>query len=52
MPDLSQNISVRILKAAEAGRYGVPGVVCYNLEAIIACRKAAPRSMRSYCQRR
>ncbi|KIW71722.1 hypothetical protein PV04_03857 [Phialophora macrospora] len=49
MPDLSQNISVRILKAAEAGRYGVPGVVCYNLEAIIACRKAA-EAKNSPCQ--
>jgi len=49
MPDLSQNISVRILKAAEHGRYGVPGVVCYNLEAIIACRKAA-EAKNSPCQ--
>jgi fructose-bisphosphate aldolase, class II len=49
MPDLSQNISVRILKAAEAGHYGVPGVVCYNLEAIIACRKAA-EAKNSPCQ--
>ncbi|EXJ86364.1 tagatose 1,6-diphosphate aldolase [Capronia epimyces CBS 606.96] len=49
MPDLSQNISVRILKAAEAGHYGVPGVVCYNLEAIIACRKAA-EAKKSPCQ--
>ncbi|ETI22923.1 hypothetical protein G647_04717 [Cladophialophora carrionii CBS 160.54] len=49
MPDLSQNISVRILKAAEAGHYGVPGVVCYNLEAIIACRKAA-EAKQSPCQ--
>lgn len=49
MPDLSQNISVRILKAAEAGGYGVPGVVCYNFEAIIACRKAA-EAKKSPCQ--
>lgn len=49
MPDLSQNISVRILKAAEEGHYGVPGVVCYNLEAIIACRKAA-EAKNSPCQ--
>jgi len=49
MPDLSQNISVRILKAAEAGGYGLPGVVCYNLEAIIACRKAA-EAKNSPCQ--
>jgi fructose-bisphosphate aldolase class II len=49
MPDLSQNIAVRILKAAEVGGYGVPGVVCYNLEAIIACRKAA-EAKNSPCQ--
>ncbi|KAI1617484.1 ketose-bisphosphate aldolase [Exophiala viscosa] len=49
MPDLSQNISVRILKAAADGGYGVPGVVCYNLEAIIACRRAA-ESKNSPCQ--
>ncbi|EXJ80172.1 tagatose 1,6-diphosphate aldolase [Capronia coronata CBS 617.96] len=49
MPDLSQNISVRILKAAEAGHYGVPGVVCYNMEAILACRKAA-EAKQSPCQ--
>lgn len=46
---ISDNISVRILKAAEEGRYGVPGVVCYNLEAIIACRKAA-EAKNSPCQ--
>jgi fructose-bisphosphate aldolase, class II len=39
--DLKDNISVKILKAAEDGGYGVPGVVCYNLETIIACRRAA-----------
>ena len=39
--ELKDNISVRILKAAEDGQYGVPGVVCYNLETIIACRRAA-----------
>jgi len=49
MADLSQNISVRILKAAEEGGYGVPGVVCYNFEAIIACRKAA-EAKNSPCQ--
>lgn len=46
---LSSNISVRILHAAEQNHYGVPGVVCYNLEAIIACRKAA-ESKNSPCQ--
>lgn len=49
MPDLSQNKSVRILKAAAAGGYGVPGVVCYNLEAILACRRAA-EAKQSPCQ--
>jgi len=39
--DLKNNIAVRILKAAEEGHYGVPGVVCYNLETIIACKRAA-----------
>ena len=39
--ELKSNIAVRILKAAEDGHYGIPGVVCYNLETIIACKRAA-----------
>ena len=47
--ELKSNIAVRILKAAEENHYGVPGVVCYNLETIIACRRAA-ESKQSPCQ--
>jgi fructose-bisphosphate aldolase class II len=46
---LENNVAVKMLKAAESGGYGIPGVVCYNLEAIIACRKAA-ENKKSPCQ--
>lgn len=48
-PDLSHNIAVRILRAAETHSYGVPGVVCYNLETVVACKRAAERK-HSPCQ--
>ena len=35
------NKATRILTAASAGSYGIPGVVCYNLETIAAVRLAA-----------
>jgi fructose-bisphosphate aldolase class II len=39
--DLSSNRAVRMLKAAEEGKYGVLGVVAYNMEAVVACIRAA-----------
>ena len=39
--ELKNNIAVKILTAAESGSYGVPGVVAYNLETIVACKRAA-----------
>jgi fructose-bisphosphate aldolase class II len=39
--ELKSNIAVKILTAAEQGHYGVPGVVSYNLETIVACKRAA-----------
>ena len=47
--ELKNNIAVQILKAAEDGGYGVPGIVCYNLEAIVAARHAA-EAKKSPCQ--
>jgi len=41
MVDLSQNKSVVMLKKAKEGRYGVPGVVTYNVETIIAIVRTA-----------
>ncbi|KAI9839367.1 MAG: hypothetical protein M1838_004379 [Thelocarpon superellum] len=38
---MEQNKSVSILRAAEAGKYGIPAVCCYNLEAILAVVRAA-----------
>ncbi|KAL3420744.1 fructose-bisphosphate aldolase [Phlyctema vagabunda] len=38
---LRSNRSVKILEDAEAGKYGVVSVVCYNLEEIIATARAA-----------
>ncbi|KAK0941248.1 hypothetical protein LTR29_007240 [Friedmanniomyces endolithicus] len=38
---LPSNRAVQMLSAASAGHYGVLGVVCYNLETIIACIRAA-----------
>jgi fructose-bisphosphate aldolase class II len=38
---LSNNRAVKMLHAAREGRYGVLGVVIYNLETLIACIKAA-----------
>lgn len=46
---LPNNIAVRILKDAEQNTYGVPGVVCYNLESIVACVRAA-EAKNSPCQ--
>ncbi|KAF3766712.1 aldolase [Cryphonectria parasitica EP155] len=40
-PPLSQNRSLAILKAAREGEYAVPGMCCYNIEAIMATVKAA-----------
>lgn len=40
-PPLSENRSLRILKAARAGKYAVPGMCCYNMESIIATVRAA-----------
>ena len=39
--DLSSNHAVRMLKAAEEGKYGVLGVVAYNMETVVACIRAA-----------
>lgn len=39
--DLSSNRAVRMLKAAEEGKYGVLGVVAYNMETVVACIRAA-----------
>jgi len=49
LAELKDNIAVKMLKAAEEGGYGVPGVVSYNLETIIACRRAA-ENKQSPCQ--
>lgn len=38
---LTNNRAVRMLDAAAKGKYGVLGVVTYNLETLIACIKAA-----------
>jgi len=38
---LKSNRSISILEAAETGGYGIVSVVCYNLEEIIATRRAA-----------
>ncbi|KAL9114432.1 MAG: hypothetical protein Q9227_001513 [Pyrenula ochraceoflavens] len=46
---LPNNKSVKILQAAADGGYGIPGVVSYNLETIVACVRAAERK-RSPCQ--
>ncbi|KAH7016993.1 ketose-bisphosphate aldolase [Ilyonectria destructans] len=40
-PDLSSNKTMQILNAARAGGYAVPGMCCYNLEAIMATVRAA-----------
>jgi fructose-bisphosphate aldolase class II len=40
-PPLSSNRAVRMLKAAEQGKYGVLGVVVYNMETVVACIRAA-----------
>ena len=47
--EIKNNKAIQILKAAEEGSYGVPGVVCYNLEAVVACRRAA-ENKKSPCQ--
>ncbi|KAL1582583.1 hypothetical protein WHR41_08538 [Cladosporium halotolerans] len=38
---LSNNRAVRMLDAAAEGKYGVLGVVAYNMETVVACIKAA-----------
>ncbi|KKY16246.1 putative fructose-bisphosphate aldolase [Phaeomoniella chlamydospora] len=40
---LSSNKSYQIIQAAEEGGYGVPGVVSYNLETIVAVVRAAEK---------
>ncbi|KAF7552418.1 hypothetical protein G7Z17_g4346 [Cylindrodendrum hubeiense] len=40
-PDLSNNKTMKILNAARAGGYAVPGMCCYNLEGVMATVKAA-----------
>ncbi|KAH8893878.1 aldolase [Thozetella sp. PMI_491] len=40
-PPLSENRSMSILNAAKAGGYAVPGMCCYNIEAVIATVRAA-----------
>jgi fructose-bisphosphate aldolase class II len=40
-PPFSSNRAVRMLKAAEQGKYGVLGVVAYNMETVVACIRAA-----------
>jgi fructose-bisphosphate aldolase, class II len=40
-PDLANNRSMAILNAARDGGYAVPGICCYNIEAIIATVRAA-----------
>ncbi|KAH6895927.1 ketose-bisphosphate aldolase [Thelonectria olida] len=39
--DLSGNKTMQILNAARAGGYAVPGMCCYNIEAVIATVRAA-----------
>lgn len=39
--DTKNNIAVKILRHAEEHNYGVPGIVCYNLETIVATVHAA-----------
>lgn len=46
---MDSNIAVRILHHAETHHYGVPGIVCYNLETIVASQKAA-LAKKSPCQ--
>lgn len=38
---LSSNRAVKMLSAAEEGKYGVLGVVAYNMETVVACIRAA-----------
>ena len=40
-PKLTSNRAVKMLDAAAEGKYGVLGVVSYNLETIVACIRAA-----------
>ena len=40
-PPLSENRTMSILNHARAGRYAVPAMCCYNIEAIIATVRAA-----------
>ncbi|KUJ18773.1 aldolase [Mollisia scopiformis] len=39
--DITKNKSVRMLKAAAEGNYGVPAIVCYNMEQILSAICAA-----------
>jgi len=47
--ELKDNIAVKMLKAAEDGHYGVPGICSYNLETIVAAKRAA-EAKKSPCQ--
>lgn len=49
LKDTKNNIAVKILRHAEENHYGVPGVVCYNLETIVAAVHAA-ENKQSPCQ--
>ena len=40
-PSLSQNRTLLILNAARDAGYAVPGLCCYNLEAVLATVRAA-----------
>ncbi|WPG97755.1 Hypothetical protein R9X50_00053600 [Acrodontium crateriforme] len=43
LPKLQENRAVQMLNAAAQGKYGVLGVVCYNLESIVAAIRAAEK---------
>lgn len=43
-PDLSNNRTMKILNAARAGGYAVPGMCCYNLESVLATVRAAEKA--------
>jgi len=38
---MENNKAIKMLRAAEQGRYGIPGIVSYNLETIVASIRAA-----------
>lgn len=45
LANISSNRAVRMLKAAEEGRYSVLGVVAYNMETVVACIRAAENKL-------